>query len=88
MELSKAQLEYIQAELNKTSMRLKDLDSFGDKIYENKNVDLFIERNRIRYDRWFYNNILKLHSIEVKAKNKTFEELKRRVEEQFKDDVK
>lgn len=61
MKLSKAQLEYIQSE----RARMKDLDTFGDDIY--KSAKLSAERGRIHYDRWFYNHILKLHSIEVEA---------------------
>ena len=65
MKLSKAQLEYIQSERARMDARMKDLDTFGDDIY--KSAKLSAERGRIHYDRWFYNHILKLHSIEVEA---------------------
>ena len=65
MKLSKAQLEYIQAERARMDARMKDLDSFGDDIY--KSDKLSAERGRIHYDRWFFNHILKLHKIEVDA---------------------
>ena len=65
MKLSKAQLEYIQSERARMDARMKDLDTFGDDIY--KSAKLSAERGRIHYDRWFYNHMLTLHSIEVEA---------------------
>ena len=65
MKLSKAQLEYIQAERARMDARMKDLDLFGDDIY--KSAKLSAERGRIHYDRWFFNHMLKLHKIEVDA---------------------
>lgn len=85
MKLSKAQLEYIQAERARMDARMKDLDSFGDDIY--KSDKLSAERGRIHYDRWFFNHILKLHKIEVDAEKESFEELKKQDEEEFKDGV-
>lgn len=69
MKLSKAQLEYIQSERARMDARMKDLDTFGDDIY--KSAKLSAEHGRIHYDRWFYNHILKLHSIQVEAEKVT-----------------
>lgn len=85
MKLSKAQLQYIKEERAKMAQRLKDLDSFGDDIY--KSDKLSAERGRIHYDRWFFNHILNLHKVEVEAEKESFEELKKQVEEEFKDGV-
>ena len=63
MKLSKAQLEYIQAERARMTQRLKDLNSFGDEIY--KSAELSGERTRIYYNQWFFNHMLKLHKVEV-----------------------
>lgn len=85
MKLSKAQLEYIQSERARMDARMKDLDSFGDDIY--KSDKLSAERGRIYYDRWFLNRLLELHKVEVEAEKESFEELKKQVEEEFKDGV-
>ena len=85
MKLSKAQLEYIQSERQRMKQRLKDLNSFGDDIYNS--AKLSAERGRIYYDQWFFNHMLKLHKIEVDAEKELFEELKKQVEEEFKDGV-
>lgn len=69
MKLSKAQLEYIQSERARMDARMKDLDTFGDDIY--KSTKLSAERGRIHYDRWFFNHMLKLHSVEVNAEKAT-----------------
>ena len=85
MKLSKAQLEYIQSERTRMKARLKDLDSFGDDIY--KSAKLSAERGRIYYDQWFYNHLLNLHNVELKAEKNSFEELCDAVAEEFKDGV-
>jgi hypothetical protein len=74
---SKAQLEYISTEKAKMEQRKKDLLSFGDDIY--KNAELRTELSRIRYDLWFYNMMLNLHRVEVKAEQASFEALKNEV---------
>lgn len=85
MKLSKSQLEYIQSERERMKQRLKDLNSLGDNIYNS--AKLSAERSRIYYDQWFFNHMLKLHKIEVDAEKESFEELKKQVEEEFKDGV-
>lgn len=85
MKLSKAQLEYIKSERARMDARMKDLDLIGDAIY--KSAKLSAERGRIYYDQWFFNHMLKLHSVELKAEKESFEELKKAVDEEFKDGV-
>lgn len=65
MKLSKAQLEHIQRERIRMEARLMDLASFGDDIY--KSEKLSAERSRIYYNQWFFNHLLALHNVEVKA---------------------
>ena len=69
MKPSKAQLEYIQSERARMDARMKDLDAFGDDIYNS--AKLSAERGRIHYDRWFFDHMLKLHNVEVNAEKAT-----------------
>lgn len=85
MKLSKAQLEYIKSERERMSLRLKDLDSFGDDIY--KSGKLSAERGRIYYDQWFFNHMIKLHAIEVNAEKESMKALEDEIERVMNDDT-
>ena len=85
MKLSKAQLEYIKSERERMSLRLKDLDSFGDDIY--KNANLSSERTRIYYNQWFFNHMINLHMVEVNAEKESMKALENEVERAMKDDT-
>lgn len=62
-----------------------DLASFGDDIY--KSEKLSAERGRIYYNKWFFNHMLNLHNVELKAEKDSFKELCDAVEEEFKDGI-
>ena len=82
MKLSKAQLEYIQAERSRMTQRLMDIHSFGDDVF--KSEKLSAERSRIYYNQWFFNHILNLHKVEVEAEKEPFKQF---VEEMSADGV-
>lgn len=65
MKLSKAQLKYIKERREQMTQREKDIRSFGDDIY--RSDQLTGELIQMCDERRFFNYMIDLHNVEVRA---------------------
>lgn len=71
MKLSKAQFEYIKERRAAMEQREKDIRSIGDDVYKSKNLSA--ELLGISQEHMFFNHMIRLHNVEMKAERAEME---------------
>lgn len=83
MKLSQSQLQHIRERRKWMDQRQKDIISIGEDRF--KSTELTREMVKMYQEEDFYNLLIQLHNVEVRAEKASMEELKKQIEEEFKD---